>query len=183
MLLIIILIPLVIFAVVESLGTVRMALIAAMIAALGEAVFSYFYFGHIDSFSIASIFLVILMGGLAYIKESRRIFYLKPAILSLAFGLFLVVAYFMGNHVLLDGMVKYAELFSEEQRLMFSTETMMNILKMSGLTVGASLVGHGVVTAIAAYKLSRWWWLTIAGVGIYIFMFIGMISASVLVNI
>ena len=33
-----------------------------MVAALAEALFSYFYFGDIDSFSLASIFLVFLMG-------------------------------------------------------------------------------------------------------------------------
>ncbi|MCB0357764.1 MAG: septation protein IspZ, partial [Bdellovibrionales bacterium] len=176
----IVLIPLIIFAIVESLGSVRTALIAAVIAAMAEALFSYFYFGEIDSFSIASIFLVLLMGGLAYVKESRQLFYLKPAILSIAFGLFLIIAYFIGNHVLLDGVTKYSEFFSTEQQLLFSSDHMVQILKLAGVTVGGALVLHGVVTAIAAYKFSKWWWLTIAGIGIYLFMFIGLLLAAFL---
>ncbi|MCB9026507.1 MAG: septation protein IspZ [Bdellovibrionaceae bacterium] len=173
----IILIPLLVFALVETFGSVKTALIAAMIAAVAEVLFSYLYFGHIDSFSVASIFLVLLMGGLAYKKESRRIFYLKPAILSFAFGAFLVIAHWMGNHVLLDGVTKYSELFSEEQRMIFANDSMMNILRRAGLTVGIALIFHGLVSAWAAFKLSRWWWLTIAGLGIYIFMFVGMLFA------
>lgn len=178
--LLIIIIPLVVFALVETFGSVKTALIAAMIAAVAEVVFSYFYFGHIDSFSVASIFLVLLMGGLAYKKESRRIFYLKPAILSFAFGAFLVIAHLMGNHVLLDGITKYSELFSEDQRMLFSQDGMMKVLSLAGLTVGLSLMLHGLVSAWAAYKLSRWWWLTIAGLGVYLFMFIGLIFAVIL---
>ncbi|MCB0392022.1 MAG: septation protein IspZ [Bdellovibrionales bacterium] len=175
----IVLIPLIIFAIVESLGSIKTALIAAMVAALAEALFSYFYFGDIDSFSLASIFLVFLMGGLAYVKESRRIFYLKPAILSFAFGFFLLISYFFNHHVLLDGMTKYSEFFPEEQRLLFANESMMKILEMCGATIGVSLILHGFVTAVAAYKLSRWWWLTVAGVGVYFFMFIGILIASI----
>lgn len=80
----VVLIPLLVFAIVDTFASLKVALIAAAVAALGEVAFSYFYLGEIDSFSMASVFLVFLMGGVAYLKESRQIFYLKPAILSFA---------------------------------------------------------------------------------------------------
>ncbi len=174
-----ILIPLIVFAIFESIGSLRSALIAAMVAALAESIFSYFYLGHLDSFSVASIFLVLLMGGLAYKKDSRIIFYLKPAILSFALGLFLMGGYFLDYHVLLDAMTKYSDMFSEEQQMLFAQEAMTNMLRIAGLTVGGSLIAHGVVTTFAAYKMSRWWWLAVAGLGGYAFMFVGIVLANV----
>jgi intracellular septation protein A len=174
-----ILIPLLVFAVFESIGSLKVALIAAVIAAIGECAFSYYYFNEIDSFSVASIFLVALMAGLAYYKDSKRIFYLKPAILSLAFGLFLIVNYALGHHVIFDGITKYSMMFTPEQQLLFSQDKMTELLKYAGYTVGVSLTVHGIVSALAAYKLSRWWWLAIAGFGVYIFMFVGIIWATI----
>ena len=177
MIFLVILVPLFVFALVETFGSVRAALIAAMVAALGEVLFSYFYFKEIDSFSVASVFLVLLMGGFAYAKESRRIFYLKPALLSLALGGFLLIAYLLDHHVLLDGITKYGQMFSAEQRNLLEREVMQKVLRLSGLTVGLSLILHGLLSAWAAFKLSRWWWLVISGLGIYVFMLGGILLA------
>ncbi len=177
----IILVPLIVFAIFEAWGSLRSALIAASVTALAECVFTYFYFGELDSFSIASIFLVLIMAGFAFYKDSRRLFYLKPAILSFAFGGFLLISYFLGSHVLLDGVTKYSIFLNLEQQQALTHENMRRMLRIAGLTVGLSLLMHGLVSTYAALKMSRWWWLTIAGLGIYPFMLAGIVFAAILI--
>ncbi|MCB0341745.1 MAG: septation protein IspZ [Bdellovibrionales bacterium] len=174
----VVLIPLLVFAVVDTFASLKVALIAAAVAALGEVAFSYFYLGEIDSFSMASVFLVFLMGGVAYLKESRQIFYLKPAILSFALGAFLVGAHMMGHSVLLEGVTKYAQLFPPEQQEVLAQPMLVKILTNASFTVGISLILHGLFTAWAAYRLSRWGWLAVAAVGVYFFMFAGLVAAA-----
>ena len=172
-------IPLLLFAIVDSFATLRAALIVAALGAFGEVAFTYYYFGELDSFSIASVFLVLLLCGLALVKESRSIFYLKPALLSFGFGAFLTIAYFLGNHVLLDGFNKYSLAIpvNAEAFAMIGKERMDLLFINMGLTTGVALLAHSVVAAYAALKLSRWWWFAIAGVGVYAFMFLGAIVA------
>lgn len=181
--LIIAILPLLIFAIVDSLATVKVAVLSAAAMALGEVLFSYFYFGEIDSFSVASIFLVLAMGGVAYLKDSRQIFYLKPAILSFAFGAFLLVTYFMGEYVLLDGITKYSSFLPEQNIENINQPMIREVLQLCSLTMGVALIVHSLVATFAALRMSRWWWFVIAGLSSYLFLVLGIIFAVILVNV
>ena len=63
-----VLIPLIIFTILESFGKLRLALIAAILSAIAESAYSYYYYKSLDSFSIATIILVMVMASLAYYK-------------------------------------------------------------------------------------------------------------------
>ena len=175
-------VPLLLFAVVDSFATMKTALIVAALGAFGEVAFTYVYFGELDSFSIASVFLVLLMCGLAFLKDSRRVFYLKPALLSFGFGAFLLVTYLMGEYELYDGYTKYSHLFKIDQQSLevLGQERINQMFKNASLTTGVALLAHSVVSTYAALKMGRWGWFAVAGLGGYLFMFAGMIVAGVM---
>ncbi|RME16627.1 MAG: hypothetical protein D6797_04145 [Bdellovibrio sp.] len=180
--LLLIVIPLLAFAIMESLLPVRKALIGAGVVAFVEFSFSYFYFKEVDSFSWFSLFLLLVFISVAYLKDSRRVFYFKPSLLSFAFGGFLLVSHWLGHDVLLEGIEKYSRLLPEDKYLLFQTPQMRNLFQMTGVTVGWAFVMHAIIAAWAAWKLNRWWWFFIAGLGSYVFMLGGMIVAFVLVS-
>ena len=175
-------VPLLLFAIVDSFATMKTALIVAALGALGEVVFTYFYFGELDSFSVASVFLVLLMCSLAFLKDSRKIFYLKPALLSFGFGLYLTVTYLMGEYVLYDGYTKYSHLFDIDTQSLeiLGPERIERLFKKASITTGIGLILHSIVATYAALKLSRWWWFAIAGLGSYVFLFVSMIFAGLI---
>ena len=176
--LLLVVLPLLVFILVDTFASLNIALVAAVIVAIGECLFSYFHVGELDTFSVFSIFLVFLMAGLAFTKKSRRIFYLKPAILSFGLGLFLVITYFMNKYVLYEGMTKYGDLFPPEAKAALDHESVQKMMKSASLTVGLATILHGVVATYAALKMNRWWWFVIAGLGAYVFLFAGMIFAA-----
>lgn len=138
-------IPLLVFVLVDTFASLNVALIATILVALAECLFSYIRVGELDSFSLFSIFLVLLLAALSYSKKSRRIFYLKPAILSLGLGLYLIITYFMDQYVLYDGMLKYGSLLPEANSSILQTEQFQQVLKHSSLTIGlASFFSCGV---------------------------------------
>ncbi|MCB9091421.1 MAG: septation protein IspZ [Halobacteriovoraceae bacterium] len=175
-----VIIPLLVFVIVDSFASLNTALITTIIAAIGECAFSYYSIGELDSFSVFSIFLVILLAGLSFSKKSRKIFYFKPAILSLGLGFFLIITYMLDQFVLYDGMMKYGRLLSEPTWSMMQNERFQHVLKMASLTVGIASLFHGLVSIFAALKFNRWWWFVVAGLGSYFFLFLGILAASLI---
>jgi intracellular septation protein A len=169
--------PLLIFVIVDSFASLNVALVAAIVAAAADCIFSYYMIGELDSFSVFSIFLVLVMAALSFSKKSRKIFYLKPAILSFALGVFLLVTYFRGQYVLYEGMTRYGSLMSNDFGEILSIEKYQQIFKNCSLTLGIASIVHGLISTWAAYKLTRWWWFVVAGLGAYVFLFLGMFAA------
>ena len=170
-------VPLLIFVLVDTFASLNIALICTVLVAGGECLFSYFYLGSLDSFSIFSIFLVFLLAGLTFTKKSREIFYLKPAILSLGLGIFLIVTYCMWQYVLYDGMLKYGDLLSTDSSVILDNIKFQAMFKNASLSVGLAMILHGLLSTYAALKLNRWWWFVLAGLGSYVFLFVGMTVA------
>ena len=172
-----IIIPLLIFVIVDTYASLNVALAVTGLVALAEFSYSYFVSGTIDSFSVFSIFLLIVLGCLSYFKQSRKLFFLKPAILSYATGTYLLISYLMGYDVFIELLGRMDTVLEAEQKEMFQLPQVQGMLKYSPLTLGVACLLHGFVATFAALKLNRWGWFLVAGLGGYAFIFIGLIFA------
>ena len=123
-------IPLLAFVIIDSFLGIRAGLIAAIVLAVGEAVFSYMYFGELDSVTLASLFLVFLMGVVALKKQSKMVFLFQPVILSAGLGLYLIVSYLLGHPILLDLVLKYRHLFPENFQTQLNYQFVQDIFKV-----------------------------------------------------
>ena len=63
-------IPLLLFAILDSYFNLKIALIATLIITLIEIIYTIYAFGQLDSISLLSIILVLILVGLSYKKQS-----------------------------------------------------------------------------------------------------------------
>ena len=168
-------IPLVLFVIVDSFAGLKAGLITAIIAALAEAIFSYFYLGHIDSFTLASIFLVVLLSLASWKMKSALLFKLQPVVIGVGLFLVLYITYFIGEPILYKMMIKYKDLFPQEYLPMIQTPFFVAYTKKATLYFAHCLVIQTALVAYSALKLSNWWWIAIRGLGFYLFLFLASI--------
>ena len=173
--------PLVVFVILDSFMSLKIALMSAILLAILEAIYTYINFGSLDLVTGFSLLLVSTLGALSYYKEDSIYFKYSPAILSTVMCFYFLFTYFIDEPLFVVMVEKYGSLFSDSQREMFKLPLMQRLLKMSTLTSGVGLFFHGIVTAYAAKKLSNIWWLVCRGVGFYVFLFISFICARILV--
>ena len=79
-------IPLLLFVVIDSFFGVKKAAIMTILAGVGEVLYSLYYFGEIDQFSIITIITIILFSGCSYFLNRGIFIKLQPVILSFIFG-------------------------------------------------------------------------------------------------
>jgi len=164
-------VPLFIFVLVDTFAGLKVALISTVVMAILEGVFSLYYFGDIDSVTIFSLVTVVIFCFLSFKKKNALFIKLQPALLSLLIGLLLVISYGINEPFLLKLTIKYKDLIPPEYTFQLRNPQFLKMLEVSTLSIGIALLVHALVTALAAFKLSNWWWLAVRGVGFYLFVF------------
>ena len=172
--------PLVIFVILDSFLSVKIALLSAVLFAFAEAIYTYLSFGGLDIVTGFSFFLITILGALSIYKEDSIYFKYSPAILSILMCAYFLFTYYIDEPLFLVMVSKYGDLFSDEQKALFSTPIMRKLLAKSTLTSGVGLFCHGLITAYAAKKLSNVWWLVCRGIGFYLILFISFFIARFL---
>lgn len=172
------LIPLIAFAIIDSFFGLKKGLIAALVLAIIEAIWSYYTFHELDQISILSLGLIIIFGVIAWKTQKSIFFKLWPSLVSLAISLWLLVSYVNDQALFVAIALKYAHLLPIHVQDALNHPPYLAFLARSTLTTGVALLLHAVVTTWAAFKLSTWWWLAIRGIGFYLFCFIAMLIAQ-----
>jgi len=167
--------PLFIFVLVDTFAGLKVALISTVAMAILEGVFSLFYFKEIDSVTIFSLITVVIFCYISFRKKDPLFIKLQPAILSLLMALVLIISFSINEPLLLNLATKYKELYPPQFQLQFSNPHFLKLLEISTLSMGIGLLVHAFVTALAAFKLSNWWWLAVRGVGFYFFVGLSLI--------
>ena len=112
------LIPLILFAVLDSVANLNIALAVAILATILEAGYTIYKFGQLDAISVFSIVLVLFLIGMAYIKQQSILVKLKPAVLKAVIGLYFLITYWMGKPIFIELLTKYPELSTPEVQAM-----------------------------------------------------------------
>lgn len=177
------LVPLIVFAVIDSFFSLKAALIGASIAVAIEAGFSIYLIGEVDKFTLYNMLLIIVFAGLAWKFKSAKFFKMQPAIMSTLFGIFLAGSYLMDQPLLSEFVIKYQDALKDslkEQPHLISAITNPEMLKLfaeTTFTSGIMLFGHAAICAYTALKMGNLAWI-LARASFYIFLFVAMIWAK-----
>lgn len=164
-------IPLLLFVIIDSFFGVKKAALMTMLAGIGEVVYSLYYFGEIDQFSIITIVTIVLFSGFSFFLNRGIFIKLQPVVMSFIFGGALIYSYLIDAPLLLEFATKYSHLLPEANQQLIVIPKFQHILNLSTLTMGIGIFCHGIATLFAAMYLSNWWWLAVRGIGFYLFAF------------
>ncbi len=170
-------IPLLLFVIIDTFFGVKKAAVITILAGVAEVIYSLYYFGEIDQFSIITIVTIVLFSGCSFFFNRGIFIKLQPVMMSFVFGGSLIYSYLSGSPLLLEFAKKYSHMLPEMNQQLIVIPHFQELLRLSTLTMGIGIMLHGFVTLIAALYLSNWWWLGVRGVGFYLFAF-GSILAS-----
>ena len=164
-------IPLLVFAVLDSLSNVRYAVLGGVLAAFCELIFSCYILGKVDAFAAAFAALVLVLAGLSYKFENSVFFKFKPVIGGAIMGTIFLVTSALGEPLMLTATDRYIDLISTDQRLKLQQPAMRELLADLNFCLGFTLPLHAGLTAWAALHLNRWWWFVISGPGFFVVLF------------
>lgn len=171
-------VPLLIFVIVDSLSNMRYAIVGALVAAALELGYSLYRFGAIDEFSIASVGLILIFGGLSIKFDNPLYFKFKPVVLSSITALVFLVAYALSKPLLLLAADRYREIFPEQMQAILGQPRIRQIFARASLYMGFGCIVHAAAVAWAALRLSNWWWLVTRTGGAYLIVFLVVFLAA-----
>lgn len=167
--------PLLAFVIVDSISGLKAGVIAGIVFAIGEAIYSIAVYGAIDELTIGSTALVLIFGFLSYKSKKDIYFKLQPVVLGVIFGAALLIMQALGKPLLVMMIQKYHMMFPEDMReILLDEATLLLMTRLSGI-VGIGFLIHAALVAYSAFKMNKWWWLLIRGVGFYLMLIICMI--------
>lgn len=152
------LLPLAAFWLVERYAPLAWAIVAGMVAGLAETAWSYARSRKVDGLTAAGTALVVVTGLLSLATESAALFKLKPALVEVALGVFLVGSAVVGRPALLAAA-------SARQKI---PETRKAYFTGASIRFGATWLLHAVAAGYAALYLSSDTWLAVKGVGVLV---------------
>tara|TARA_A100001015_G_scaffold297045_1_gene378054 strand:- start:682 stop:1227 length:546 start_codon:yes stop_codon:yes gene_type:complete len=173
------LIPLIIFALLDTYASLNVALIALALATIIECMYTIMTFGSLDSISLMSIALVGILGVLAYKQQSGILIKLKPAILSGFLGGFFLFQSLIKQPLLNQMVTKYPQLVPPDIALIMQTPAGQAYFSTVSIYMGYALLVHAGMVAYTGLKSNNFWWGMASTVG-----FIGVIIiATILATI
>ena len=164
------LLPLLAFVIIDSFAGVRAGVIAGVLFAVGEMVYSFSFYGHIDELTIGETALILFFGFLSYKSQKEIYFKLQPVFLGTTFGLILLVMQLLKKPLLVIVLEKYQYMIPEDIRSMMMNEEYLKMLASLSGVLGWGFLVHAALVCYAAFRMSKWWWLLIRGIGLYIMM-------------
>ena len=166
------LLPLVLFVVIDSFCGPKMGILAAGVAAVLELILSLQLFKTVDTLTIGSLILVIVMGATAWKMKNTTIFKMQPVVVGLALALVLLISYTIDRPILTLLMTKYKDYVPKQLAKQLTNPLFIRWLNLSTLYSGWAILIQTGLVAWAALKLNNWWWIAFRGIGFYVF-FIG----------
>ncbi|MCB9061021.1 MAG: septation protein IspZ [Halobacteriovoraceae bacterium] len=177
--------PLLFFVIVDSFLGLKAGLFVAIAFAVAEAIYTYIVFGEIDSVTIFTLLTVFIFAWISFKKKSPIFIKMQPVIMSFILATVLITSFLMGKPLLYELMMKYKDQIIKAMPLFennFGNPMYIVQLKISTCTLGVFLYLHAIVTAIAAFKMSNWWWIAIRGIGFYVFLFLSTIASALVIK-
>ena len=172
------LLPLIAFVVIEAKAGLRAGILAAVIIAFLELLYTLVIYKTLDEITIISVITVGIFSYFAYRSNNAVIFKIQPVVLGLVFALMFIVMQFLGKPILSTMAIKYAPMFPPELKDQMKDPIFLYLLERTSFYLGGGFILHASLVAYAAYRMSNWWWLLIRAIGIYIMMVLCMILAA-----
>jgi len=164
--------PLLAFVIIDSFAGLRAGVIGGILFALIETIYSLVYYQTIDSLTLGSTALVIFFGLLSYKSQKEIYFKLQPVIIGIIFVIILSITQILEKPLLVTMLQKYQYMLPENMRLIAEQKAVLdNMAQLSGVLIWGFLA-HALLVAYAAFRMNKYWWLLIRGIGFYLMLFI-----------
>lgn len=180
--------PLIIFAILDSLFSLKAGLLGAIVAIAFEIGLSLYFLGELDNLTLFNVALILVFTAIAWKFNKPEYFKLQPSIMSAVFGAVLLGSYLIGHPILSEMVFKYEDQLKKliegnpAQAEMFANGFFYNLLTETCFTLGILLFVHAALTAYTAYRRGNFAWL-LARFSWYGFMFVAMIWARFRIGI
>ena len=171
------LVPLLVFVLVDSFSNMRYAIVCALAAAAFEIGYSFFALGGIDEFSLVSVGLILVFGGLSLRFDTPIYFKFKPVVMAAVMAGVFMVTYALDRPLLVMAVERYSHTFPQTFRNVLERPEVLGVLRRASLYMVFGLIAHGVIVGWAAVRLNNWWWLALRSVGFYVMMWLVVMSA------
>lgn len=174
--------PLIIFAALDSLFSLKAGLLGAIVAIAFEIGLSLYFLGTLDYLTLFNVGLILLFTGISWKFNKPEYFKLQPSIMSAVFGAILLGSYLIEHPILSEMLMKYKDQLQKlvednpAQAEMFASGFFYDLLTETCFTLGILLFAHAALTAYTAYRKGNFAWL-MARFSWYAFMFAAMIWA------
>lgn len=162
--------PLIAFVVIDSISGVKAGVIAAILLAIAEAIYTLVVYHTIDGITLGSTALVVIFGAWSLRANDPLYMKLQPVFLGTIFGSILVITGLMDQPLLVTMINKYDVMLPEEIRRAVSSTLFQQVLARLSDVLGIGFLIHAGLVFVAARYLNKWWWLIIRGVGFYLML-------------
>lgn len=149
--------PLLILWVVEATYHLHTAIFLALCFTMGELIFTFLRHKRVDRSSLVIGGLVLVSGGISLALDTGLLFKLKPAVVEAVFALVLIGSVFLGKSIFLD--------MAEKQLGRRIPLTRRDAFRGMTIRLGAALLLHAALVAVAAVWLPTEVWVFVKGVG------------------
>lgn len=168
------LLPVIVFAVVESVYGTEGGLVAGILFGIGEMVYEYRTQKRIQGITIASNALVVILGGLSLFEGTGVWFKMQPAILLAAFAVFLFITSLLGKPFLVA--------LAKKQNPNLP-EAALEILRGLNFRISFVFLGLAALSVYAALYWTTAAWATLKGVGVPVILVAYMVIEVVIIRI
>ncbi|MFK8138149.1 MAG: hypothetical protein AB8E15_07305 [Bdellovibrionales bacterium] len=181
--------PLIVFAILDSFSGLKTAILGALAIILLEAAYSIYLFGELDWITFANLVLLAIYAGISWRNQSSAGIRMQPAVFSAVFATALIVSYLLDKSLLTHYMIKYKDVLlgmteglQRDQMLSFyQMPSLTRLLDLCTLVTGIGLILHSIICFIAAKKWNNFFWV-LAKLSGYLIMFVSIFIAAILQN-
>lgn len=159
------LIPLILFTVVEEWGGLTWALLLSVIYAIGEMSWEYWKYRHISKVTLFSNMMVVGLSFVSYLTQDGMWFKLQPAILEALFAVLLIGSFIIKKPLLISMMQAQGQPINEVMVTFFT-----------GLTwrMGVFFMVQAGLAVYASFHWSTEVWAFLKSIGLFIMMILYM---------
>jgi len=160
--------PVVTFALVETLADSRKAVVAAIVVAGFEFVFDSILLGFVEIFSAVSLSLFVILGAVALRRGRMEWFKFQPVVL----GLFVAATFWIYDGWIATGEPLFAQIVEKHLRIndilpTYQRGYFADYARTMSTSLPFLLIAHAALTGYAAVKLSTWSWCGVRVLGFY----------------
>lgn len=159
-----------IFVIVDSFCGVKTGVIAAIVLALAEIIYIIATSGTIDSFTIGSASLVLILGLVSYKLENPIYMKLQPVVVGFILSIVFLVMQVAQKPLLVVIAQHYQNHLPAPLQAQMANPLFYDLLARLSSVLGVGLLAHAALTAYAAFFLNNWWWIAFRGIGFYLML-------------
>ncbi len=174
------LLPLIVFAVVDIFAGMRAGIIAAIIFAVIEALWSWHNYGEVDKTTWISLGLILAMGLISFRMKDDRLFKFQPVVMAGVFAATMGWFQWAGDPLFLQMLPKVKGLMPPDKQRLFDDAMFLKRMARLDLMMVFAFIVHGAIVAWAALRKTTVYWLIARGVGLYMAVGLALLASLVL---